>query len=200
MASFCVAPLAAVALCASVASANILTTSDQSAWIFLVSNGGLSVETESFSGIADGLYSSPFSGSTSSIAWTALANNGIAVQGGLFSTIFPESLVFNFSPGVRGVAGNFFGTDMDFNNVAVLYQVTLSNGVGYTGIASGPSAFTGFWSTTAATISTIEVSVANLSGSGPVYPTVDNLYFAVPSPGAAALVALAGVSARRRRA
>ena len=194
------APLsAAVALCASTASAGILTTSNQATWNFLVGNAGLTTETESFNSIADGFYTSPFSGSTPSIAWTALASGGIYVQSGLFSTNQPESLRFNFSPGVRGVAGNFFGTDMDFNNVAVLYAVTLSDGSGYTGIASGPADFTGFWSTTAATISTIDVSVANIVGSAQVYPTVDNLYFAVPSPGAAALLGLAGLVSRRRR-
>ena len=194
------APLsAAVTVFASAASAGILTTSSQATWSFLVGSAGLTTETESFSGIADGLYTSPFSGSTPSIAWTALASGGIYVQGGLFSTNQPETLTFNFSPGVRGVAGNFFGTDIDFNSVSVLYTVTLSNGSGYTGISHGAADFTGFWSTTAATISTIQVAVTNIAGSATVYPTVDNLYFAVPTPGAAALIGLAGLVSRRRR-
>lgn len=194
------APLsAAVALCASASPAAILSTSSQTTWSFLVNSGGLSVETETFNGISNGFYASPFSGATPNVAWTALANGGIYVQDGKFSTNNPEALVFNFSPGVRGVAGNFFGTDINFNNVSVLYAVTLSDGSGYTGISHGPSDFAGFWSTTAATISTIQVSVSNIAGSTPVYPTVDNLYFAVPSPGAAALVGLAGLVGRRRR-
>jgi hypothetical protein len=200
MTSRFLAPLtAAVALCASAASAGILTTSSQTTWNFLVGNAGLTVETETFSGIANGFYTSPFSSSTPSVAWSALASGGIVVQDGLFSTFSPEALTFNFSPGVRGVAGNFFGTDNDFNNAAVLYAVTLSDGSGYTGIATGPADFTGFWSTTAATISTIQVAVSNIAGGSDVYPTVDNLYFAVPSPGAAALVGLAGLVSRRRR-
>jgi hypothetical protein len=102
-----------------------------------------------------------------------------------------------FSPGVQAVAGNFFGTDNSFNAMPSLVQVTLADGTSTILLASGPADFSGFFSTGAA-ISSLSVTAA---GAGIVYPTVDNLYFAVPipAPGAAALIALAAVATRRRR-
>jgi hypothetical protein len=119
------------------------------------------------------------------------------VQSGLFSTNNPTSVTFQFSPGVQAVAGNFFGTDISFNAVPSLVQVTLADGTSTILLANGPADFSGFFSTGAA-ISSLTVTAA--SGST-VYPTVDNLYFAVPipAPGAAALIGLAAVATRRRR-
>ena len=57
--------------------------------------------------------------------------------------------------------------------------------------------------TNAVTISSLELTVVNapgFAGGGDVYPSVDNLYFAVPvpAPGAFALVGLAGLVGGRR--
>jgi xanthosine utilization system XapX-like protein len=60
------------------------------------------------------------------------------------------------------------------------------------------SDFVGFYSTSA-DISTMTILTSPLA-TGEVFATIDNLYLAVPAPGAAALIGLAGLVARRRRA
>ena len=197
-----VVALAASVLAVSSASAGIVVYTNQAIWNSRVATDGLVVETETFNSIADGYQPAPFSGSTASVQWNAFADGGLYVQGGVFSTEFPDPLTFNFTPGVRAVGGNFFGVDAEFANAAVLFSVLLSDGTSYEGEASSPASFTGFRSTTAATISSLTINVTNAAGAAAVYPSVDNLYFGVtaPAPGAVALLGLAGfVGSRRRR-
>ena len=187
----------------SPASAAIVVYVNQGLWNSAVTNAGMVIETETFDEM-DGFYESPFSGGTASVQWSASASNGLFVQGGVFSTNFPETLTFTFTPGVRAVGGNFFGTDVGFNNASVIFTVSLSNGTSFTGEASSPASFTGFRSTTAATIASLSIDVEpaqGFMGGGvpPVFPSVDNLYFGVPAPGAIALLGAAGLIGLRRR-
>ena len=178
------------------ASAAIISFSQQNVWDAYTANQALSVVTEDFNNTS-GFYSSGFSSSVGGVTWTATATGGLYAQSGLFSTNNPTSLSFSFAPGVQGVAGNFFGTDISFNPVPSLVQVTLADGNSSILFANGPADFIGFYSTGAA-ISGLTITAA---GSGNVYPTVDNLFFAVPvpAPGAAALIGLAAMVCRRRR-
>ena len=197
-----VVAIAASVLAVSSASAGIVVYTNQAIWNSRVATDGLVVETETFNSIADGYQPAPFSGSTASVQWNAFADGGLYVQGGVFSTEFPDPLTFNFTPGLRAVGGNFFGVDAEFANAAVFFSVLLSDGTSYEGEASSPASFTGFRSTTAATISSLTINVTNAAGAAAVYPSVDNLYFGVtaPAPGAVALLGLAGfVGSRRRR-
>ena len=179
------------------ASAAIISFSQQNVWDAYMAYQALSVVTEDFNSIPGGFYSSGFSSSVGGVTWTATATGGLYAQSGLFSTNNPTSLSFSFAPGVQGVAGNFFGTDISFNPVPSLVQVTLADGNSSILFANGPADFIGFFSTGAA-ISGLTITGA---GSGNVYPTVDNLFFAVPvpAPGAAALIGLAAMVCRRRR-
>jgi hypothetical protein len=191
--------LVASALVASSASAGIVVYSNQSIWNARVATDGLVVETETFNSIADGYRPAPFAGSTASVNWSAFADGGLYVQDGVFSTEFPDPLTFTFTPGVRAVGGNFFGVDAEFANAAVFFSVLLSDGTSYEGEASSPASFTGFRSTTAATIASLTINVENAVGTDAVYPSVDNLYFGVPAPGAVALLGVAGLVGSRRR-
>jgi hypothetical protein len=191
--------LVASALVASSASAGIVVYTNQSIWNARVATDGLVVETETFNAIADGYKPAPFTGSTASVNWSAFADGGLYVQDGVFSTEFPDALTFTFTPGVRAVGGNFFGVDAEFANAAVFFSVLLSDGTSYEGEASSPASFTGFRSTTAATIASLTINVENVVGTGAVYPSVDNLYFGVPAPGAVALLGVAGLVGSRRR-
>lgn len=191
--------LVASALVASSASAGIVVYSNQSIWNARVATDGLVVETETFNSIADGYQPAPFAGSTASVNWSAFADGGLYVQGGVFSTEFPDPLTFTFTPGVRAVGGNFFGVDAEFANASVFFSVLLSDGTSYEGEASSPASFTGFRSTTAATIASLTINVENAVGTAVVYPSVDNLYFGVPAPGAVALLGVAGLVGSRRR-
>jgi MYXO-CTERM domain-containing protein len=189
----------------SPASAAIVVYVNQGLWNSAVTNAGLVVETETFNEVTDGFHESPFGGSTASVEWSASAIGGLYVQGGVLSTNRPETLTFTFTPGVRAVAGNFFGTDIEFNNASVIFTVSLSNGTSFSGEASTPESFTGFRSTNAATISSLTIEVEPAEGFmggevPPVYPSVDNLYFGVvPGPGAIALLGAAGLIGLRRR-
>lgn len=193
---------------AQAASGAIVVTTNQLLWTSAVtgtgpSGLGLSVETETFNAIADGFYTSPFGGSTPSVTWSAVAGGGLFVEGGVFSTNVPETLTFTFTPGVRAVAGNFFGTNLDFTNATVIFSVVLGDGTTYQGITEDASAFTGFRTTSASeTIGSLSLTVANFGGTGSVFPSVDNLYFGVvPAPATAALLGVAGLvgfSMRRR--
>jgi hypothetical protein len=191
--------LVASALVASSASAGIVVYTNQSIWNARVATDGLVVETETFNSIADGYQPAPFAGSTASVNWSAFADGGLYVQDGVFSTEFPDALTFTFTPGVRAVGGNFFGVDAEFANAAVFFSVLLSDGTSYEGEASSPASFTGFRSTTAATIASLTINVENAVGAAAVYPSVDNLYFGVPAPGAVALLGVAGLVGSRRR-
>ena len=186
-----------VAAAASSASATIISFSQQNVWDAYTAYQALSVVTEDFNSLTSGFYSSGFSSSVGGVTWTATATGGLYAQSGLFSTNNPTSLSFSFAPGVQGVAGNFFGTDISFDPVPSLVQVTLADGNSSILFANGPADFVGFFSTGAA-ISGLTITAAC---SGNVYPTVDNLFFAVPvpAPGAAALIGLAAMVCRRRR-
>ena len=196
-----VGAIAAVVSLAHVADAGIVVTTNQDLWTANVATFG-SVEVEDFNGIADDFYTSPFGGVAGSVTWSASAAGGLYVQDGLFSTNNPEPLTISFGPGVRAVAGNFFGTDINFNTLTVIFQVALVDGPTYEGFAVGASTFTGFRGTNGELISSLTLTVVNPQGSPAVYPTVDNLFFGVvPAPGAAALLGaagLVGVTLRRR--
>jgi hypothetical protein len=117
------------------------------------------------------------------------------------STNAPEALLtFNLAPSVQGVGGNFFATDASFGILPAIIGVTLADGSAYVGYAATAADFVGFYSTGAA-ISSISVSVAGNLPAGTNFATVDNLYFAVPAPGAIALLGVAGLvsGARKRR-
>lgn len=191
--------VAAVALCAS-AEAAVTVTNNQTLWNWRVTNGGQVVLTENFNDIVDGYYAEPVSDVLGDVTWTGSASGGLYVQSGLFSTNSPTALNFTFSPGVRAVAGNIFGTDVNFNTVTCVVAVTLASGFSYEGISSSPSDFVGFYSSST-DITALSITTMPLLTNS-VYATIDNLYIAgaVPAPGAAALVGLAGLIARRRRA
>ena len=181
---------------ASSASAAIVSFTNQFVWNGYVTGAGASIATENFNSLANGFAPSA-SGTAGGIAWTAAAAGGLNVEGGQLSTNSPETLNFTFSPGVQGVSGNIYSTDISFNIVASIVQVTLTDGSSYIGYSDSAASFVGFYST-GASIASMSITSSSLAG-GSLYPTVDNLYLAsVPAPGALALVGLAGLTARRR--
>jgi len=193
--NFGVAAVAAVFL-ASASSAAMISFTNQFVWNAYATASGASIATENFNSFANGFAPSA-SGSTGGISWTASAASGLFIDGGQMSTNQPETLNFTFAPGVQGVSGNIYSTDISFNIVASIVQVTLTDGSSYIGYTDSAASFVGFYST-GATIASMSITSSNLSG-GSLFPTVNNLYFAsIPAPGALALVGLAGLTARRR--
>jgi len=135
--TFAVASVGA-AVVGSSASAAIISFSQQGVWNAYVAFQSLTVVTEDFNSIPDGPYASGYTDSAGPITWSASAIGDLFVQGGLFSTNAPETLTFQFSPGVQGVSGNFFGTDVNFNPVPSLVQVTLADGTSSILLATAP--------------------------------------------------------------
>lgn len=191
--------LVAATAITSVSSATIIIFDQRSLWESFSAANGSFVFDENFNDIPNGTYPSPFSDSAGPVNWTALAPGGISVDGGVFSTVNPVVLNFQFSAApVTGVGGNFFGSDGSFNVVPALLFISLSDGTTYAGVISNANTFTGFYST-GPTI--VGLSVQAISSSSDVFATVDNMAFAtpVPAPGALALLGLAGLTAGRRR-
>lgn len=194
---FAFGALAGAVVLASAASAGVTVTTNKALWTYRVTSAGQSVGTETFDSFS-GAYLNPISGTLGSTYWTASADQGLFATGGVIQTLQDsKSLVFTFSPGVRSVAGNIFATDSTATPITSVVNVTLSDGTAYTGTATKLTDFVGFTSTTA-NITSLSITVQGASGSG-IRASIDNLYLAIPAPGAAALVGVAALASRRRR-
>ena len=182
------------------ASAAMVTFTNNALWSSFSAAQGKTVATETFNAY-NGFYANGLTGNAGGIQWTATAPGNLYAGSGFMSTNAPEALLtFNLSPSVQGVGGNFFATDASFAILPAIIGVQLADGSAYVGYAASAADFVGFYSTGAA-ISSISVSVAGNLPAGTNFATVDNLYFAVPAPGAVALIGVAGLigGTRKRR-
>ena len=187
------------------ASAAIISFTQQFVWEFYVTNAGAAISVETFDSYS-GFYPGSLTGSSGGVDWTATAAGGIfvgvAAGSPALSTnnVAPLTISFAGAP-LRGVGGNFFGTDVNFNVVPAIVQLALDNGSSYVALIDSAASFAGFYSTDALITSITILAQPAPGGSSDVYPTADNLRFAViPAPGALALLAAAGfVGFRRRR-
>lgn len=186
----------AVGSIASASAAQVISFNDSSLFTSFAVQNGAAVSTEGFDGYSG--FGSTFTGNLGGVQWLASAASGMYAQGGLMSTNNPEAMTFSFGgSGVKGVGGQFFSTDINFNFVPSTIFVTLSDGSGFVGAVNSGTQFTGFWSL-GSNITSIRVQP--LGASGALYPTADSISIAViPAPGAAVLLALAGSASRRRR-
>ena len=199
---FCAA-LAAISFTAS-SSAAILVFTNDFVWSTYATAGDMTIETEDFESY-NGFYASPLTGSLAGVNWAANAAGGIFVgavgSSQALSTNNPEPMTISFDTGVvQGIAGNLFGTDINFNVVPSIVQIALADGTSYIAFVDSATAFVGFYST-GASINSVTISAQPLpGGTNDVYPTFDNMKLAaIPAPGAIALLGLAGLVARRRR-
>jgi len=185
---------------AASASSAVVSYTNLGLWSEDVVNAGSTIAIESFNSYS-GAYGPSLSGTAGGITWTASSVGDIYCDAGFFSTNLPNtSATFTFAPGVKGIGGNIFGTDVNFNSVAnTKIKVTLADGTAYIGYANGPSDFVGFLSDGAA-ISSMTITASRGTN---VWVTADNLYFGVigpiPAPGAFALIGLSVLVQRRRR-
>lgn len=184
--------VASVSLAAGLQAADggLVSTTSQTLWSNRVSNAGLSVQAQDFSGFS-GSYSR-LAGVTGGVAWSSTA---VEVSSGVARSTAGNSVTFSFAPGVKFVGGKFFGVAADFTVVPVAFSVSLSGGGGFAGVAAGPGGFTGFSATGASTISSLTITVNPASA----FSAVDSLYFGVPAPGAVALIGAAAVIATNSR-
>jgi hypothetical protein len=196
------AVVAAAAFVSTSSQAGVLTFTQKVVWEVYTNSQGAAFASENFDGLSNGFYAFPLNGTAGIVNWTASSSEGLFVDSGRLSTNTPAPLSLTFGPDVRAIGGNFFATDFDFNVVTSVVTVSLANGTSFTTTVTSSNAFVGFYSTDSI-ITGLTFSAAPASGSGNVYPTIDNVQFgvlAIPAPGA--LVAFAAGSAlglRRRR-
>ena len=183
------------------ASAAMVTFTNNTLWTnFAASQGNSAVATETFNAY-NGFYLNGLTGNAGGIQWTASAPGELYAGSGYMSTNSADALLtFNLSPSVQGVAGNFFATDASFNILPAIIGVQLADGSAYVGNTTSLADFVGFYST-GASISSISITTLGNLPAGTNFATVNNLYFAVPAPGAVALIGLAGLigGSRKRR-
>ena len=189
------------------ASAAVAVFTNYNVWGNTVTANGQTVAVEDFnsfgSGTALSLTGSPLP--ASGITWTATApTHGLVTNGATVRTATAtDAMVFDFQPGVRGIGGNIYTSALEKAPSFAFIEVTLADGVSYFGNSDNADMFIGFYSDTAS-IAKLTITVYQVTGGGFVdsYATVDNLYFAVPAPGALALLAAAGLIGghNRRRA
>lgn len=186
------------------ASAAVAVFTNYNVWGSTVTANGQTVAVEDFNSGVSGT-SMTLSGSplpASGIVWTATApTNGLVMNGATVRTATAtDAMVFDFQPGVRGIGGNIYTQALGTAPTFAFIEVTLADGVSYFGNSDNAQMFIGFYSDTAS-IAKLTIKVYQVSG-GPSYATVNNLYFAVPAPGALALLGAAGLIGgfNRRRA
>jgi hypothetical protein len=184
------------------ASAAVAVFTNFSVWGNAVTANGQTVAVEDFNSYGAGtpvtLIGSPVP--ASGITWTASApSNGLVTDGGTVRTAAAtDDLVFDFAPGVQGIGGNIYTSVPGQGKSFAFIEVTLADGVSYFGNSNNAEMFIGFYSDTAS-IAKLTIKVYQVLGVDS-YATVNNLYFAVPAPGALVLLAAAGlVGVRNRR-
>lgn len=134
--------------------------------------------------------------------WTASGDPGnlYSVPGALSTDVAEDAINISFT-GLEATAfgGDFLGTDFDGNAIESDVTVTLSNGDSHVLENQTGDTFFGWVGDTA--IDSITIT-ADAGADTLAWPAVDNFYVgqAIPAPGALALLGLAGLTARRRRA
>jgi len=166
-------------------------------------HGDTAVIREDFSTVVPGLTSNSLLGQVGSeAAWTASAIGGLSSYNNALHTLQAgRSVSVEFTSGrVFGIGADYFFKNGAGEAVGGYVTLALSDGTQFVRTVSSSDTFAGFWSNDAA-ITRITISPvgpgANLNFLG-----MDNMdigFAPVPTPGAIALLSLAGYTAGRRR-
>jgi hypothetical protein len=183
------------------ASAAVAVFTNFGVWDNAVTANGQTVAVEDFNsyGVSTPMTLTGSPVPASGITWTASApSNGLVTDGGTVRTAAAtDDLVFDFEPGVQGIGGNIYTSVLGQGKSFAFIEVTLADGVSYFGNSDNAEMFIGFYSDTAS-IAKLTIKVYQVAGVNS-YATVNNLYFAVPAPGALALLVTAGLVGGRNR-
>ena len=158
---------------------------------------------EDFSVVSPGLTSDSLTGNLGSeAAWTASAIGGLdSYDNALHTLQAGRSVSMAFASGrVFGIGSDYFFKNASGESVGGYVILALSDGTQFVRTVSGSDTFAGFWSNDAA-ITRITISPVG-PGANSNFLGMDNMdigFAPVPTPGAIALLALAGYTAGRRR-
>lgn len=196
------APIALAACAASPALAGVIVFDDRAAFdAFGLTMPGTAVSTETFESVS-GFAAGGFTGNFGQAAeWFANSMDGMIAKNGVIRAATANSSVtFSFrSSQVYGIGGDFFYSSSSGSFVPGLMILNLSDGTSYVRNVTSPETFAGFWSLGSA-ISSLSITPFGAAGAAN-YVATDNMAIGyVPSPGAIALLGLAGMASRRRRA
>ncbi len=126
-------------------------------------------------------------------------DDGLFNDPGILSTnSATDAIRFDFGAGVTAVGGNFFASDITFSAIPLTLTFNLSDGTSQTVNTVSSSDFTGFINL--AGISSMVVDAPD-SGGTFNWAAAEAIWVgnAVPTPGALAVLGMAGVAATRRR-
>ena len=187
--------------CAAIAAADIYVFDNSVTYAGFCNDLGLIRQAQDLSQIASGSYAS-LTGGSGDYAWNLSAPSGVFLDP--FATARTqqnsEKLTLSLNSGnVFAVGGFFFNVDGAGAAKPGVMRIRLSDGTSFIRTVSNSTTFSGFVST-GASIASVEVSHAGSFGSQHFVATSGFSIGVVPAPGAAALIGLAGVMTRRRRA
>lgn len=164
---------------------------------------------DDFASIPTGLQTNPlvFSGNGFSATVGAVdsAVDGNGTDDGLFNdpgilstNSATDAIRFDFGAGTTAVGGNFFASDINFSPIPLTLTFNLSDGTSQTVNTAGSNDFTGFINLSG--ISSMVVDAPDAGGTFN-WAAAEALWVgrAVPTPGALAVLGMAGIAATRRR-
>ena len=158
---------------------------------------------EDFSTVVPGLTANSLTGKIGSeAAWTASAIGGLdSYDNALHTLQAGRSISVAFASGqVFGIGADYFFRNGSGQSVGGYVTLALSDGTQFVRTVTGSDTFAGFWSNDAA-ITRITISPVG-PGATSNFLGMDNMdigFTPVPTPGAIALLSLAGYTAGRRR-
>ena len=158
---------------------------------------------EDFSTVIPGVTANSLTGKIGlEAAWTASAIGGLdSYDNALHTLQAGRSISVEFASGqVFGIGGDFFFKNGSGQSVGGYVTLALSDGTQWVRTVTGSDTFAGFWSNDAA-ITRITISPIG-PGATSNFLGMDNMdigFTPVPTPGAIALLSLAGYTAGRRR-
>jgi MYXO-CTERM domain-containing protein len=171
--------------------------------IWATMNNDKAVIREDFSAVVPGLTSDSLTGKIGSeAAWTASAVGGLdSYDNALHTLQAGRSISVAFASGqVFGIGADYFFRNGSGQSVGGYVTLALSDGTQFVRTVTGSDTFAGFWSNDAA-ITRITISPVG-PGANANFLGMDNMdigFAPVPTPGAIALLSLAGYTAGRRR-
>ena len=186
---------------AEIAAADVYVFDNSVTYAAFCNDQSIVRQSQDLSQLSSGSYAA-LTGGVGDFSWNLSAPSGVYLDslGTARTQVNSEKLTLNFaSSNVFAVGGYFFNVDGLGATKPGTMRIKLSDGTSFIRTVSNSTTFSGFVSD-GASISSVEVSHAGSFGAQHFVATSGFIIGVVPAPGAVALLGLAGLAARRRRA